>query len=765
MAVYDGFFDAALAGENTDGSPQYDRVYGADDFTEYFARVLGSGVCVYENPASCRVSLADGAAHVAPGFLFIRGYWLRIRDEPYTVGITGTQPVAVVAQLDTARRLIELKTLPPADAYPDALCLALVDPASGTVEDTRADPAVCGLLETSGALAAKAAWAQDYIDNEIAARLGAAESDLRAQSAAIDARIAAMQATVDGITPPAVGTVRFSASQDVGEDWLRCDGSFVSERDYPELVAALGRLAPSGDRFTLLPADGIGPQITNGVLYGGRLWTYSTQERKLYGIDTAGEQPVKVIPVTSENAHFGDFDPQNQNNPVCLSIVPHTVGTGATLFLAQLKKGDKSQEEIAQEAFASAGLYLFSSAFSGEEDTVSVAYPFQSITNNYGRLEVNPDVFIPYVVSRAEAGTEFFYCAFSTTYSISGGDYYTANGIDVLKWSGAEATVSRIGVFYSKKGVLPKQKMCMSRHSRGEIVAIDIPDHIVTRIRSYPSGLFNGTDTKSSLFERNIPLALNVAGASRVTGMFDEKNFNNVPLAESEGAKVETGLVLPAGSRIFYDAACYLWGKDMFLIFVGTGLIFTRDFSEGSFGFLNTTDVLGTITQFGCLDYTEDEGTLYLLGQDTENRVRAAKLVLNTLYDYASDGAWLPQLASDGVPAYIRAKSGGGGTVTDPVQMQITVTVSNGFASNFYVLFNGEQIAVSGTYTRTVQRGGTFTVGTRTKVKQDYNSSYPLKMNGTVILYATTYLTDVGTEKTETFNVADYCENGITLEG
>ena len=47
--------------------------------------------------------------------------------------------------------------------------------------------------------------------------------------------------------------------------------------------------------------------------------------------------------------------------------------------------------------------------------------------------------------------------------------------------------------------------------------------------------------------------------------------------------------------------------------------------------------------------------SLYILGQDSSNRVKAAKIVLNTLYDYANDGAWLPVIASDGVPAYIKA--------------------------------------------------------------------------------------------------------------
>lgn len=94
--------------------------------------------------------------------------------------------------------------------------------------------------------------------------------------------------------------------------------------------------------------------------------------------------------------------------------------------------------------------------------------------------------------------------------------------------------------------------------------------------------------------------------------------------------------------------------------------------------------MLGTITQFGYLDYSQDEGTLYLLGQDTTNTVKAATIVLNTLYDYANDGAWLPMIAADGVPAYIKAKNGGGGSggvITDPVSMKITVSIDN--YSNF----------------------------------------------------------------------------------
>ena len=92
------------------------------------------------------------------------------------------------------------------------------------------------------------------------------------------------------------------------------------------------------------------------------------------------------------------------------------------------------------------------------------------------------------------------------------------------------------------------------------------------------------------------------------------------------------------------------------MLFVGTGILFSRTLESGSFGYLDTTSILGTITQWGYLDYSQDEGELYILGQDTTNTVKLAKIVLNTLYDYANDGAWLPNIASDGVPAYIKAR-------------------------------------------------------------------------------------------------------------
>ena len=194
------------------------------------------------------------------------------------------------------------------------------------------------------------------------------------------------------------------------------------------------------------------------------------------------------------------------------------------------------------------------------------------------------------------------------------------------------------------------------------------------------------------------------------------------------------------------------------MIFVGTGIIFSRDLTEGSFGYLDTTSVLGAITQFGYLDYSEDEGTLYLLGQDTTNTVKVAKIVLNTLYDYANDGAWLPLIASDGVPAYIKAK--GEETIVDPVNPKITLSSTSEYAD---LIFNGETFSVQGTYSRTVSRGGTFTIGLRRSMSVVGSGFVNLALNGSTVVSVS--LGDpVGTTKTKTFMTSDYVASGITLK-
>lgn len=666
MALYDGFFDAVFNEE----TGKFDREYESGAFTRYFGSFVGSGVCVYQNPDSMLVRLEDGAAVVQPGYLFIQGYWLK-NDAAYTVDYAGEGPYAVLAQLDMARRMITLTAGPKAspESYPDALALAYVE--DGAVTDTRYRTDICGVIDAAGSLTGKIEFALHYIDTEIEDKLAQAEADIRAQEAELDAKIAGVQALVDKLTPPPVGTIQFSASQDVGPEWLRCDGRFVSETDYPELVAALGKLTPSGDKFKLLSSGEIGPQLSNGALYAGRLWVYSYSAKKLYGVDVEGGQPVKEISLSSSNAHFGDFIAPTVLKPICLSIVPHKKGSGAKLFLAQIV-----QDGGKMEAFSSPEEWLpyflfFSGEFQGTENSVVLDVPFQGIPDAYNQGASVPYAFyyfnskasIPYVSSRIVNGKEI--------YSVYAGDYSKTLHYDVcvMEWESGQDIVSVAVPNVSTAmnmgtGVYHVQRTGFSRKNKDEVVGIFLEHYAVANIRekryqihSYP----NQTFSMRGFYTIEIPEIrksygpVDVIGNSVLAFAFDLNSFLYASLQKSEARAVNPNIQLPSAARVFVDAGAYLWGKDIYFFFVGTGILFSRTLQEGDWGYLDTTSVLGTITQFGYLDYSEDEGTLYILGQDSSNRVKAAKIVLNTLYDYANDGAWLPVIASDGVPAYIKA--------------------------------------------------------------------------------------------------------------
>lgn len=776
MAVYDGFFDAVLDEETGEA----DRAYGSGDFTGYFEKIIGSGVCIHNDPDSFRVRMADGSAVVSPGYLFIQGYWLR-NDANYTIPLTGDATLAIAAHLNLGKRMIELEAVSVAQSYPDTLVLALVNPAANTAEDTRYNTDLCGVIDTAEELSKKVTLAINYIDNEIEDKLVAAEADIAEQSKRLDAKIAEVQAQVDKIAPPPVGTIQFSASQNVGEEWLRCDGSFISESQYPDLVAALGKLTPSGDKFQLLSDGEIGPQISNGVLYGGRLWVYSYAARKLYGIDTEGTSPVKEIALTSEMEQFSDFSSPTMANPIALSIVPHISGAGARLFLAQIiaQDVDITSTSDADEYKWLDSFLLFQTEFSGNENSLVFETPFKRIDQDQtsvprAYLFTDPKHCVPYVVSRSESGEETYFCLVGAS---------SANGeaFRYLKWADGTApyySQNEIARFlrytvgatsYDGNFSFPNQRLSFSEKNQKEAVsAIDAQrsGNVYTQyaVKSEPLGTFSCsqvlTEEIAPIKTRNSVAAINVAGPNKVISCFDTNMIPWLSIVSAEEKSVDPGISLPSAARVFPDAAAYLWGKDIYLIFVGTGIIFSRTLEEGSFGYLDTTSVLGTITQFGYLDYSQDEGTLYIVGQDTSNRVKAAKIVLNTLYDYANDGAWLPMIASDGVPAYIKAKADD--TTSTGDILTVITEISGSWAVGYAVIEVNGEILTDGTHQYNYPGGtGSFTATIRA-IKTLYNS-LTLYVNGTAMAVIPEQSPE-GTSKTVTLSVAPYMASGVTLE-
>ena len=462
-----------------------------------------------------------------------------------------------------------------------------------------------------------------------------------------------------------VGTIQFMPSANAGADWLKCDGSFVGEANYPELVQVLGKLMPSGDKFTLLSSGEVPSQISNGVVYNGRLWVYSYSARKLYGIDLEGNGPIKAIPVTSTSTYFADFIAPSTAKPIALSIVPHHSGNKAKLFLAQIISSGGNNNVQLEYSWVSYFL-VFSAEFSGDETTLAVEPPFKTIKKETGTgnmasyyyyPQFNPTLYVPYVVAKMVGGVETYYCAIGTRYYTYGGSSPGA-----LTWADGSTEANLIYTsITTDESTFKNQRLCYGEKNMGELVSLyaSTSSSRYYTITSSPSGLFTTESryTSTTITARGSVCPLNVVGEAKVLATFDTNTFPWASIAEVKTGCIKPNLPMPSSAKVFVDAAAYLWGKGIFLIFVGTGIIFSRTLEAGSFGYLDTTSVLGTITQFGWLGYSQDEQSLYILGQDTSNRVKLAKITLNTNFDYATDGAWLPMIVSDGLPAYIKAKT------------------------------------------------------------------------------------------------------------
>ncbi len=747
MAVYDGFFDAVM----DDETGEYDRAYSSGDFAGYFANVIGTGVCIHDNPDSFKVRLEGERAVVSPGYLFIRGYWLK-NDADYPIDIPSMGNYAIAAHLNLGKRMIELEARSVAQAYPDSLVLAIVSPVAA--EDTRRNTDICGIIDTAGELSKKVEWAVNYIDTEIESRLDQVEQDINAQAAKLDAKIAEVQAVADSIVPPPVGSIKFSASQDVGEEWLRCDGSFVNEADYPELVAVLGKLIPSGDKFQLISSGEIGPQISNGVVYGGRMWVYSHSTKKLYGVDLAGMEAIKEIQITSEDENFTKAHTPSKQQPIALSVVE--TGGSALFFLSQILYNGTVKDIDAIDA-----LWVYTGSLLDAQNDVRVTQAFFRIS---GSAIIDGSGCVPYVSAQNGGGGEKYIMMVSLKQSIS-----WASGSEFATASTVLNEPSRGAAFFTGC-----QRAAYSPKNHGEAVLIGAGSNYsnitgtsyYSEVVSSPGGAYSRDayftakepDTAESI---SVADQINIAGNEKILFGASKSAVMSIAInALGHPKLVHTDIHAPSSARTFADGGAYLWGKDIYMIFVGTGIIFSRSLEEGSFGYLDTTSVLGTITQFGYLDYSQDEGTLYLLGQDTTNTVKVGKIVLNTLYDYANDGTWLPLVAADGVPAYIKASNGGG-----PGGAPITITVlqpSENFDRCADVIFNGE-ILIAGTYTRNVPIGGFFSVGYRVHTTLGaYNLS--VRLNGATATSGSSNVT-VGTEKTALFNVSDYASAGIALQG
>ena len=767
MAVYDGFFD--FDQEVLEATGTYDREYNSADFTGFFEPTIGSGVYVGDNPGSMAVTLAGEEAHIAPGYLFLQGYWLK-NDDNYTIPLTGSGPYAIAAHLDLSRRMIELVALPQADTYPDCLILALID--GTTVTDTRADPALCGLIDSAGSTAAKAAYAVQYIDNELEDRLAQAEADIAAQSAAMDAKIAEVGSQLSKLEPPPVGTIKFTASENVDQDWLPCDGRFVNEADYPDLVAALGKLTPGVENFKEAYSDTVGSGVTNGVVWGGRHWLFSLTDSILYCYNPMVDAVNSIIVTGIDKLQF------SITNAVWLSI------TSDELFLSQNQgntiialhftgfKGNESEIEMQPidiSAIISTGLS-------------AITYNKPTLPGSYFAPEISE---VQYNLGTSNGGLQrcFAMCV-GYTYKTEtvNSTYRHYNNVYYIIWSALDnekSTLESISLNDSEYAdTLNFSRAIFSFNHKNSNDLICLCNGYrpgatsATELKSVPSGIYNSGNYATQSIPSfpddsitTIPIAGNGYYLYRCfmkDGKFFFRAAKYNPMTLFSTRVKPANVVIPRIAQTFSDSICYAKSHNLWLVFLGTGFAFSSEPDNvDSWGYLDTQEILGTITQFGSLDFDEARGTLYISGQDTNGKGKLGVLKFPDLYNYANDGAWLPQLASDGVPAYIKAIV----TEIPSWDREVTIEVTNDstFSEYYTILFNDEVLIGGKTYTRIIPEGvKTFTVGIE---KTNPTNSYPgyLYIDNSLLLNIS-MAEEAGTVKTKTLRWEDYSDT-ITLNG
>lgn len=712
MAIHVGFFDAAY----DDEAGVYDRVYDAGNFTEYFGQFIGSGVCLYNNPDSMLVSVDNTTKKVLinPGYLFINGYWLK-STELYGMDFSSVPAgtYAITAELNLGKRAILLSYWTKADpeVYPDMLVLAYVTVDTNKtllVEDTRGRTDICGKIDSAGDLSNKVNEALAYINTEIDRKLEDAlrtlettESNLNVALAEAEQEINAASAKANELIataePPQVGTIKFSASKSIGEGWLRCDGSYITEASYPDLVTALGKNYPSGDKFQVLFHQSLGQGISNGVFYGGKMWVYSFTQKVLVGVDIQTKAETR-LPCVGDT-YFDTFMTPTIDQPLVLSIVPHKVGTGARVFLAQVLKdgqlgirGSKTTEST--DSTTIYNNFLLYSSDLPSSGTLTMTRPLHIIPHYYDPSGSNDSYYghaipytwknhIPYVTSKLVDGKEVYQTIIGYYYSnyYSGGTAYP-NNMQLVTWSDESTTALNTAYSYrldapsflgrldtntvsSGRYFQTMQRPGLSPGNDGEVILLSCYSRSgsgytpTITVYSHPGGVYSPghreVNPPTTGTFRTACGPLNIASSKAIIYDLQTTSFCVCWLDQVKATQVVHEVKLPTAARVFVDAGVYLKGKDMFLIFVGTGFLFTRGLTKDDVGYFETLDTLGTISQNASIMHSPDENTLFIVGQDSLNQTIIAKLELNTLFDYATDGTWLPHITADGVPAYIKA--------------------------------------------------------------------------------------------------------------
>lgn len=666
MALYDGFFDA-YQDEETGG---YDRDYSSGDFTQYFGQIIGSGVCIHNAPDSFKVRLEDGAAVVGPGYLFIRGYWLK-NDGDYTIPLEGTGTIAIAATLNMGKKMIELEARSAAQAYPDALVLALLNMETGAVTDTRRDTAICGVIDSYGEMSKKLEWATNYIDTEVEKKLEQAENDINEQKEKLSNKISEVSAIVDKIITPPIGTIKFSAAQNMGDEWLPCDGRFISQTNYPVLVQALKGINPGVEEFSEIANEAIDQDISNGVIVNERVWVFSNSAKTLYGVSLVGED-VKSISV------YGAIELSTSaavTFPIFLSII------GESVFLAQ------------RLSTTGPGLVVVYANYSFDDNTQSISMSKVSLSEFPDTYQLSGPYYQTAMYVATDSDGKF---CIVTAYMKDKSKYETNRGwakASVYEWTEQSSVASVqliiirgiVSYAYLQYGYMFDAMSLLGYNRKNDAEMVWFTNFgIDTSISSDGSAIILNGQIKSrekmiyqlgvealdSSYDKKIYPdyaldTMSIVGGSDFmvkysvsSGRFTVKyikSFNSgVDMEYIEKTAYISAITTQA--KVFTDACIYIPESRIWLFFIGTGIVFTSNLNDSNmYGFLNTQDILGTISKYGYMEYDNESQRILIMGQDTSNTVKICIMKLYGIEDYVSNGVFLPILSISGIPAYIKA--------------------------------------------------------------------------------------------------------------
>lgn len=672
MALYDGFFDA----EYSNGS--YDRTYNAAQHIEYYSYFIGSGVCIADNADSFKVTYSDRTATVAPGFLFINGYWLK-NDVNYTIALPSSGTYAILAKLDTTNRLIYLTYQAVASSYSNALCLAAINIDAGTITDTRDDSTICGIIDSAGNTSAKAAYAKDYIDNTVESRLTTVEANVASAISEVEDAVDQIAEMANTMGYPAIGELKYSAGAP-GSKWLPCDGRFVSVASYPDLVEALG-YSEISEEITQLYSASSGIYLSNGVIYGNYLYFVNWSTKTMIGVSLTGGASRSI----SISGMIGDttyFTTPSTSFPLCLSI------SNGYIFLSQHQRISTSYDNTNYNVTVAYGVFNASagtiSSVMTDYDTGAYAIDEYALTGTL-RQQINDNIF-PYITV---SGGKWYYAAWA--YSVSSGNYtytywrYISNSR--LPGAGDQSSGYYSGYladYLNVTSVVPEEagKAFTSKNS-GEWIKADIirgsnssgakyytiaSSATASSVESFANGTYElnavGSTTVSDYasFGSENP-TIPVAGGSYIIAKAALTYSGKIPWLFSVNtsggafaAAYSENLGIPSTASIFPDSICY--AKETFFIFVGTGLLITKDPADGdAIGYVSTTSVMGTITRLGYIGYDETNDQLVIYGINTYNQVKVFTVDLS---DFVSTdtGVYLPTLTKGGLQGYIKALEG-----------------------------------------------------------------------------------------------------------